>query len=137
MLEFYEGHDKSHTFQGISVVSLALGYNSPAGVARVDHYISASCDREIYVSSLYFHCRGHTGITAGFHHYRQLNPQSTLNNVGLVVRQQHLPCPCYTHVHVRCWRGGTTLVLRILGGATGRRLIERWVEQTERWLCRW
>jgi tetratricopeptide (TPR) repeat protein len=29
---------------------------------------------------------------------RQLNPQSTLNNVGLHVRPPHSPCPCYTPV---------------------------------------
>ena len=35
-----------------------------------------------------------TGLT----HFMTLNPQSTLNNVGLLVLQQHWPCPCCTHV---------------------------------------
>ena len=58
-----------------------------------------------------------------------LNPLSTLNNVGLLVRPQHSPYPCYTHVLVRCWRGGTIPVHRTLASATEHRLIERWVEQ--------
>ena len=58
-----------------------------------------------------------------------LNPLSTLNNVGLLVRPQHSPYPCYTHVLVRCWHVGTTLVHRTLAGATVHRLIDRWVEQ--------
>jgi len=66
-----------------------------------------------------------------------VNPQSTLNNAGLVARQQHSPCPCYTHVLSRCWRVGTTPVLRTLVDATEHRLIERSVGQTEHWLYRW
>ena len=31
MTEFYEGHDRSHTFQGCHMLSLALSYNSPCG----------------------------------------------------------------------------------------------------------
>ena len=34
----------------------------------------------------------------------------------------------------RDWRGGTTLVHRTLANATEHRLIDRWEEQTERWL---
>ena len=44
----------------------------------------------------------------GFCCLMTLNPQSTLNNVGLLVRPQHSPCPCYTPVPDRCWRVGTT-----------------------------
>ena len=73
----------------------------------------------------------------GFRSCTSVNPLSTLNNVGLLVVPPHSPCPCYTHVHVRCWHVGTTLVHRTLVNATEHRLIERSVEQTERWLCRW
>ena len=66
-----------------------------------------------------------------------LNPQSTCYTVGLHVRQQHSLCPCYMHVLVRCWHVGTTPVHQALAGATGHRLIERWVGRTERWLYRW
>ena len=64
-------------------------------------------------------------------------PPSTLNNVGLVARPQHSPCPCYKLLLVRCWRVGTILVLRTLVDATAHHPIDRWEEQTERWLCRW
>ena len=73
----------------------------------------------------------------GFSSCMTLNPQSTLNTVGLVARPQHSPCPCYTHVLSRCLHGGTTLVHQTLAGATVHRLIERWVEQTGRWLSLW
>ena len=68
----------------------------------------------------------------GFRSCMTLNPQSTCYNVGLVDRPQHSPCPCCMHVLVRYWHVGTTLVHRTLAGATGHRLIERWVGQTER-----
>ena len=82
-------------------MSPASSYNSPAGVARFFRCISARYGRETDVCTLYFHRAWYIG-------YRRLNPQSTLNNVGLVARPQHSPCPCYTHVLVRCWRVGTT-----------------------------
>jgi len=66
-----------------------------------------------------------------------LNPQSTLNNVGLLARPPHSPYPCCMHVLSRYWHVGTTLVHQTLVGATGHRLIERWVGQTGRWLWRW
>ena len=66
-----------------------------------------------------------------------LNPPSTLNNVGLVARPQHSPCPCCTHVLARYWRVGTTLVRRTLVGATVHRLIDRWEARTGRWLSHW
>ena len=65
-----------------------------------------------------------------------LNPLSTRYNVGLLVRPQHSPYPCCTHVLVRCWHVGTTPVHRTLAGATVHRLIDRWVERTEHWLFR-
>ena len=70
----------------------------------------------------------------GFRSCMSINPQPTLNNAGLVARPQHSPCPCYTHVPVHGWRVGTTLVHRTLANATEHRLIDRWEEQTERWL---
>jgi len=60
-----------------------------------------------------------------------LNPQSTLNNAGLVVRPQHSPCPCYTHVHVRYWHGGTIRFRQTWAGATVHRQIDRWVKKEE------
>ncbi len=70
------------------MVSLALSYNSSAGVAQGIHYISARCDREIYAGRPYFHRRD----KASSHSSKLVNPQSTLNNVGPLVRQQRSPC---------------------------------------------
>ena len=66
-----------------------------------------------------------------------LNPLSTCYNVGLLVRQQHSPCPCYTPVLSRYWHVGTTRFRQTWVGATEHRLIDRSVEQIERWLWRW
>ena len=73
----------------------------------------------------------------GFRSCMTLNPQSTLNTVVLLARPQHSPCPCYTPVLVRCWREGTIRFRQTWAGATEHRLIDRSVEQTERWLYRW
>ena len=64
-------------------------------------------------------------------------PLSTRYNAGLLVRPQHSPYPCCTHVLVRYWRVGTTLVHRTLVDATVHRLIDRWGARTGRWLSRW
>jgi hypothetical protein len=65
-----------------------------------------------------------------------LNPQSTLNNAGLLARPPHSLYPRYTPVPDRCWHVGTTLVHRTLVDATVHRLIDRWGAQTGRWLSR-
>ena len=74
-----------------------------------------------------------------WHNHLRLNitHPPTLSTVGLFAHPPHSPCPCCRHVHVRCWRVGTIPVHQTLVDATEHRLIERWVERTERWLYRW
>ena len=75
--------------------------------------------------------------TEGYIGYLSLNPQSTCYNVGLHVRPQHSPCPCYTPVLSRYWHVGTIHFRQTWVGAIKHRLIDRSVEQTERRLYHW